>query len=190
MSPFHSDPQPVSLSKVEKDCHHRSVDLWLIADGGRSADALKRGADYTDHHPDLQYSYYLQSIEDFGNVPLSPGLEWEHSSGLKEGDPSQSICGLDFGRSFHDSPRCRHEKAGSDRNVGSAEVHHKDFAGRWRNSALEDFVVRGNSLAGMEVNIHLHLRKISSQRQVMCVVPTLAAHDIAVVDLPTHLDPG
>lgn len=172
------------------DCRHHSVDLWLIADAERSADALKRSADYTDYHPDLRYLNYLQSIEDFGNAPLSPAWEWEYSSGLKEGDPSQRICDLNFERNFHGSLCCRHEKAGSGRNAVFAEVHRKDFAGRWRNRALEDFVERGNSLAGMEVNIHLHLQKISSGRQVVCVVPTLAARGIAVVGLPTHLDPG
>lgn len=110
---------------------------------------------------------------------------------MKEGDPSQRICGLSFERSFPDSLHCRHEKAGSDRNVGFAEVHRKDFAGRWRSSALGDFVVeRGNSLADMEVNIHLHLRQVSHRRHFVHVVLTLAAHDIAAVDLPTHLDPG
>lgn len=53
-------------------------------------------------------------------------------------------------------------------------VHHKDFAGHWRSNALEGFVEGGNSLVDMEVNIR----------------SCLAAHDIAAVGLPIHLDPG
>ena len=100
---FRSDPQPVSFSKVEKDCRRRSTDLWLLADGERFAGALKRIADYTDHPPDRQYLHYLQSTGDFGSVPLSHGWEWEHNSGLEEGDPSQRIYDLHFERNYHDS---------------------------------------------------------------------------------------
>ena len=132
-----------------------------------SANALKRIADYIDHHLDRQYLHFLQSTEDFGSVPLFPGWQWGHSSGLEQGDPSQRICDPYFERSYYDSLRYRLEKVGSDNHVGLAEVHRKDFAGRWRSNALEDSVEAGNSLAGMEVNIHSHLRKVSSRREVM-----------------------
>ena len=85
---------------------------------------------------------------------------------MKEGDPSQRICDLDFEGNYHDSLHYRPEKAGSDKHVGIAGTHHKDFAGRWRSNALEDFVEGGNSLAGMEVNTHSHLQKVSSRRKV------------------------
>lgn len=87
--------------------------------------------------------------------------------GLKEGDPRQRTYDLDFGRSYHDTLHYHPENAGSDKDVGFAEVHHKDFAGRWRSIALEDFVEAGSFLAGMEVSIHSHLGKISSRREVM-----------------------
>lgn len=164
---FRSDPRPVSFLKVEMDCRRRLVDLWLVADEERSAYALKRIADYIDHRPDRQYLHYLQSTEGFGSVPLSPGWEWEHSSGLEEGDLSQRICDLDFERSYHDSLHFHLEKPDAGKQVGFAEVHHKDFAGRWRSNALGDFVKGGNSLAGMEVNTHSHLQKVSSRRKLM-----------------------
>ena len=100
---FRSDPQSVSFWKVEMDCRRRQVDLWLVADGERSARTLKRIAGYIDHHLDRQYLHCLQSIEDFENVPLSLGWQWEHSSGLEGGGPSQRICDLSFERSYHDS---------------------------------------------------------------------------------------
>lgn len=100
---FRSDPQPASFLKAEKDCHRRSVDLWLVADEERSAGDLMRTADYIDHRPDRQYSHCLQSTEDFGSVLLSLGWEWPHNSGLKEGDPSQRTGDLYFERNYHDT---------------------------------------------------------------------------------------
>lgn len=86
---------------------------------------------------------------------------------MEQRDPSQRICDPNFVRSYHDSLSYRLEKVGCDNHVGFAEVHRKDFAGRWRSNALEGSVEAGNSLGGMEVNIHSHLRKVSSRREVM-----------------------
>lgn len=58
------------------DCHLHLVDLGLLEDGKRSADALKI-AGYTDHRRDHQRLHYLQSTEGFGNARLFPGWEWE-----------------------------------------------------------------------------------------------------------------
>ena len=141
------------------DCRRRrSADLWEVVDGERSANSLKRIADCIDR-PDRQYLHFLQSTEDFGSVPLSPGWERQHSLGLEQGDPSQRICGPNSERSYRDSLHYHLEKVGSDKHVGVAEVHHKDFAGRWRNNALEDFVEGDNSLAGMVGNTHLRYTK-------------------------------
>lgn len=142
------------------DCRRRrSADLWGVVDGERSANSLKRIADCIDRYPGRQYSHFLQSTEDFGSVPLSPGWERQHNSGLKQGDRSQRICGPNSERSYRDSLHHHLEKVDSDKHVGVAEVHHKDFVGRWRNNALEDFVEGGNSLVGMEGNTHLRYTK-------------------------------
>ncbi len=102
--------------------------------------------------------------------------------------PSQRICDLHSGRSGHGSLHCHLESSGSEKDVGSAEVHHRDSAGHWRSNALEDFVEGGNCLAGMEVNIHSHLINISNQTKAVQVRLTLSAHDIVAVGLPIHHD--
>lgn len=73
---FHSDPQLVDFWKVGMGCHHHSLDLWLAADGEKSADAPKRVADYIDHRLDHRYLQFLQSTEGSGSAPLFPVWEW------------------------------------------------------------------------------------------------------------------
>ena len=158
---FRSDPQPVSSLKAEMDCHRHLVDLKLLEDEKRPADALKI-AGYTDHRPDHQRLHYLQSIEGFGSAHLFPGWGWQYNSGLKEGAPTRRSGDLGFGDNEHDSLHCHLENSGSGKNVEFAEVHHKDFAGHLRRIALEDFVEEGNCFADTEVSIHSHLLTISS----------------------------
>ena len=126
-----------------------------------SAKALKI-VGYTDHRPDRQCLYYLQSTEGFGSARLSHGWEWEYNSGLKEGALIRRSGDLGSEGSDHDSLNYRLENFGSGKNAEFAEVHHKDFADHWRSNALEDLVEGGNCFADMEANIHLHLSTISS----------------------------
>ena len=76
---------------------------------------------------------------------------------MKEGAPTQRSGGLGFGDNEHDSLHCHLENSGFGKNVGFAEVHHKDFAGHLRSIALEDFVEEGSCFADMGANIHSHL---------------------------------
>ena len=155
MTPFRSDPQPVSSWKAEMDCRRHLFELKLLEDEKRSADALKI-AGYTDHRPDHQRLRYLQSTEDFGSARLFPGWEWEYNSGSKEGAPTRRSGDLGLGDNEHDSLHCHLENFGSGKNFEFAEVHHKDSAGHLRSIALEDFVEGGNCFADMEVKIHSH----------------------------------
>lgn len=153
---FRSDPQPASSSKAEMDYHRHSVGLQLLVHEKKFADALKTIAGYTDQRSDCQCLHYLQSIGGFESAHLSPGWEWEYNSGLRQGALSRKIGDLGSENSGHDSLHCRLENSGSGTSVEFAEVHHKDFAGRWRSIGLEDFAELGNCLAGMEANIHSH----------------------------------